>query len=302
MGRTSAIGGWRMPLHFKRIETHAIYCAAGILFSGASFAQDGGVDAGAMVDADALAKELANPGGALSSMTSKFEYRWFDGDLPDADKQHTGTYIFQPVLPFPTETGDTVIFRPAFSVLFEQPYFDPLDPDFDTATAFGDVGFDLLYSFGNIDPYVFGVGMVGTIPTGTDEYVTAQEWAFGPELLVAEKFDWGILGFLAYHHFDAEHHGDVINTTSFQPLLAYSLGDGVTIGPSGTITYNWNALEGDEWTVPIGLNIGKATTLNGEPIKYGISLEYNAVRPDTFSPEWKFTFSVAPVVQNPFVR
>jgi hypothetical protein len=58
----------------------------------------------AQVDAsnvDALAKELANPGGALSSMTSKFEIRRFDGDLPEADKQHAYTYVFQSVLPFP---------------------------------------------------------------------------------------------------------------------------------------------------------------------------------------------------------
>ncbi|MCP4073921.1 MAG: hypothetical protein GY742_19675 [Hyphomicrobiales bacterium] len=254
------------------------------------------------VDADALAKELANPGGALSSMTNKIEIRWFDGDLPDADKQHAYTYVFQPTLPFPTAGGDTFILRPAFSYLMHQPYFDAAQPGFDQATAFGDIGFDALYSFGDVDPYVFGLGLVGGIPTGTDNRITGDNWLLGPELLFARKFDWGIAGFLAFHQWKAAGHGGDFNVSSFQPLFAYSLGDGVTVGPSGTITYNWNAEHDDAWTVPIGLNIGKATTLNGKPIKYGFSVEYNVVRPDSFGPEWKVTFSIAPVVQNPFLR
>jgi hypothetical protein len=259
----------------------------------------------AQVDAsnvDALAKELANPGGALSSMTSKFEIRRFDGDLPEADKQHAYSYVFQPVLPFPVASGDTFIVRPAFSYLMHQPYFDATKPGFDQASAFGDIAFDLLYSFGDIQPYVLGIGAVGAIPTGTDNRITGENWLLGPELLFAKQFDWGIAGFLAFQQWKAAGHGADFNVSSFQPLFAYSLGDGVTIGPSGTITYNWNAERDNVWTVPVGVNIGKATTLNGKPVKYGFSLEYNVVRPASFGPEWKVTFSIAPVVKNPFLR
>ncbi len=280
----------------KRTRSTLLAISMLITASNQALAQDGSVDA------DALAKELANPGGALSSLTSKFEYRWYAGDLPGADNQNAGTYTFQPVLPFPTDSGDTIIVRPAFSAQLEKPYFDAVGGDFDNATAFDDISFDLLYSFGNIDPWVFGVGLVGSIPTGTNDRVTAHEWTLGPEFLLAHKFDWGIVGFLAFHNWDIENQGDLINTTSVQPFLAYSLGDGVTIGPSGTITYNWNAASGSEWTVPVGVNIGKTASANGQPIKYGLSVEYNAVRPDAFAPEWKVSFSIAPVVQNPFLR
>jgi hypothetical protein len=225
----------------------------------------------AQVDAanvDALAKALANPGGALSSMTNKIEIRWYDGDLPDADKQHSYTYVFQPVLPFPVADGDTFIIRPAFSYLKHQPHFDASALGFDQTSAFGDIAFDLLYSFGNIEPYVLGLGLVGALPTGTDDRITGENWLLGPELLFAKQFDWGIAGFLAFHQWKAAGQGAEFNVSSFQPLFAYSLGDGVTIGPSGTFTYNWNAEHDNAWTVPVGLNIGKATTLNGKPIKY----------------------------------
>ena len=251
---------------------------------------------------DALAKALSNPGGSLSAMNNKIEIRWFDGDLPDADKQHAYTYVFQPVLPFPVADGDTFIIRPAFSYLMHQPYFDASALGFDQTSAFGDIAFDLLYSFGNIEPYVFGVGAVGAIPTGTDDRITGENWLLGPELLFAKQFDWGIAGFLGFHQSKAIGNGGDFNVSSFQPLFAYSLGDGVTIGPSGTISYNWNAEQDNAWTVPVGVNVGKATTLNGKPIKYGFSVEYNVVRPQSFGPEWKVTFSITPVVKNPFLR
>lgn len=273
------------------------FFVSSLYLTGAAAAQDGGIDA------DALAKELANPGGALSSMINKLEIRTYDGTLPGADKQHSYNYVFQPVLPFPTDSGDTVIFRPAFTFLGHQPYFDAGRFEFDQATALGDTGFDLLYSFGNINPFVFGLGAVGGIPTGTDSRITGSNWLLGPEMLAAKQFDWGIVGFLAFHQWKVAGNGSDVNVSSLQPIAAYSLGNGVTIGPSGTITYNWNAASSsDAWTVPIGINIGKATTLNGKPVKYAISAEYNVVRPDAFTPDWKITFSIIPVVQNPFLN
>ncbi|MCP4309609.1 MAG: hypothetical protein GY788_32985, partial [bacterium] len=253
------------------------------------------------VDADLLAKELANPGGAVSAMNNKFEARWFNGKLPKADKQESFTYVFQPVLPFPTARGDTVIVRPSLNVVLGQPSFDVDDGVFKQIDGFGDINYDLLYSFGNIDPYVFGLGAVGSIPTASDDRVAVNEWLLGPEVLAAKKFDWGIVGLFFFQQWDLESGGDIFNVSSLQPFFAYSLGNGVTIGPSGTITYDWNAGSGDEWTVPVGLNIGKTSSLGGKPIKYGLSLEYNVVRPKTFGPEWKATFSVTPVTRNPFL-
>jgi hypothetical protein len=268
-----------------------------LLVSGEASAQ--GVDA---ANVDALAKALANPGGALSALNNKIEIRGYDGNLPGADGQNSYTYIFQPVLPFPTASGDTFIIRPAFSYLIHQPYFDATLPGFNQTAAFGDIGYDLLYSFGNIDPYVFALGAVGVVPTGTDDRITGENWLLGPEILAAKKYDWGIAGIFAFHQWKIGGSGNEFSSTSLQPLLAYSLGNGVTIGPSGTITYNWNAASDEAWTVPIGLNIGKATQINGKPIKFSLSAEYNVVRPNTFSPEWKVTFAITPVIKNPFLN
>ncbi|MCP4386366.1 MAG: hypothetical protein GY798_33990 [Hyphomicrobiales bacterium] len=280
--------------HLRALGAAVFLALCGVAPAAAQ--SDGGVDP------DLLAKELANPGGALSSMNNKLEVRWYDGKLPGAGDQQSYTYVFQPVLPFPTASGDTVIFRPAFNFLLDQPFFDAETGTFKKLDGFGNINYDLLYSFGNIDPYVFGVGLVGAFPTASGDRIAIKEWLLGPEVIAAKKFDWGIAGLFFFQQWDIEHQGTDFNVSSLQPLLAYSLGSGVTIGPSGTITYDWNASSGNEWTVPVGLNIGKTTTLGNLPIKYSVALEYNVVRPKNFGPEWKATFSITPVTRNPFLR
>ena len=50
---------------------------------------------------DEIAKELANPNTALTSLKFQFQYFSFDGDLPRADDQDMFKLFFQPTLPFP---------------------------------------------------------------------------------------------------------------------------------------------------------------------------------------------------------
>ena len=76
--------------------------------------------------ADEVAKELANPNNSLASLTFKNQYRWYTGDLPDADDQSNYTLLFQPVFPFSMGTSASggkgnLFVRPAFPILFDQP-------------------------------------------------------------------------------------------------------------------------------------------------------------------------------------
>ena len=63
--------------------------------------------------ADELAAELSNPNSSVASLTFKNQFRWYDGDLPDAGNQSNYTLLFQPILPFVLDSGDKVIWRPA---------------------------------------------------------------------------------------------------------------------------------------------------------------------------------------------
>ncbi len=67
----------------------------------------------ATASADELAAELSNPNTAVATLNFKNQFRWFSGDLPDADNQSNYTLLFQPVLPFVLDSGAKVIWRPA---------------------------------------------------------------------------------------------------------------------------------------------------------------------------------------------
>jgi hypothetical protein len=71
-----------------------------------------------------IAKELANPNTALTSLKFQFQYFSFEGDLPRADDQDMFRIFLQPVLPFPLESGKTVWVRPGIPLVFDQPVFD----------------------------------------------------------------------------------------------------------------------------------------------------------------------------------
>ncbi len=248
---------------------------------------------------DELAKELANPGAANSTLNFKLEYRTFDGDLPGASSQDSTTFTFQPVFPFILPNGNILIFRPAVSFVWDQPRFNSTTGRFDTLDSWGDVPFDLLYSW-SADAWTLGAGVVGNLPT--DSRVSSENWLLGPSFLAVKTFDWGVAGVFPFHNEKIGGSGPSTSITSLQYFLFYGLGNGWQIGTGPTITYDWNAASGQEWTVPLQLAVSKTTAIGKQLIKFNVSIERNVVRPDAFAEEWTTTFTFSPVISNPFQK
>lgn len=102
---------------------------------------------GTAKSAEDVARELANPNSSLATLTLKNQYRWYTGDLPDADDQDNYTMVLQPVFPLslPKDgSGDnrTVFIRPGIPLLFDQPVPSAEDGgfDWDGVSALGDIG------------------------------------------------------------------------------------------------------------------------------------------------------------------
>jgi hypothetical protein len=248
---------------------------------------------------DDLAKELSNPGAANATLNNKLEYRTFGGDLPGANRQDNFTYTFQPVFPFVLPNNDNLIFRPAFSHVWDQPVFDPGADAFGNEHGFGDIPFDILYATQR-GSWTLGAGAVGAIPTGTD--ISSDNWLLGPSMLAVNTQDWGVWGLFPFHNEKIGGDGADFSVTSLQYFLFYSLGGGWQIGTGPTITYDWNASSDDAWTVPVGLTIAKTTSIGGTPVKMNLGAEYNIVRPDSFGSDLKVTLTISPVIKNPFQR
>ena len=48
----------------------------------------------------------------------------------------------------------------------------------------------------------------------------------------------------------------------FQPFVNYNFGKGYALAFAPTITANWDAPSGKEWTVPLGFGISRTTVFN----------------------------------------
>lgn len=246
--------------------------------------------------AEEIARELSNPNTALASLTFKNQFRWFEGDLPNANDQSSYTLLFQPALPFPLANGDKIIWRPAVPLIVDQPLFSPEIMDFEGESGLGDIGFDLVYATTTESGILMAAGLFTTLPTGTSSELTSGQWSLGPEILIGKLSKKYVLGILPNHQWDVTGWSDKkVNLTTTQIFATYLPGGGWNVGSAPIITYDW---ESEQWTIPLNLTVGKSVILGGKPWKFAFEINYYVEKPDAIGPEWMIGLSVTPVVKN----
>lgn len=246
--------------------------------------------------ANEVARELANPNTPLASLTLKNQLNLFEGDLPNADDQTSGLILLQPVLPFPLDNGDRVIFRPAIPLQLGQPIFDPDRGSFDSETGLGDIAFDLAYAKSAPGGLLVAAGLISSLPTSTQDDLGKERWTLGPEVLLGHISKHSIFGVFPNHQWDvAGPGGGDVSLTTIQVFAIGLPGGGWNAGSSPIMTYDHEA---EEWIIPLNVTAGRTVVLGGRPWKFAAELNYYVERPGGFGPQWMFGFNVTPVVEN----
>jgi len=247
--------------------------------------------------ADEVAKKLANPNTPLATITLRTQVRGFKGDLPDAGDQNSTTVLLQPSFPFPVSDNAIVYFRPGIPLLIDQPIFEGPQSGFGEESGLGDIGFDLGYGVTNKDTgVILAGGIISTLPTATKDELGADRYSLGPELLVGLLRENYVLGAFPNHQWNVTGSGDKDFSTTSVQLFGIGLpGGGWNIGTKPIINYDW---KGDEWTIPVQIDIGKTVIWSGRPWKLGVELNYYVEQADAFGPEWMIGINIGPVVEN----
>ena len=250
----------------------------------------------ATASAAELAAELSNPNSSVATLTFKNQFRWFAGDLPDADDQSSYMLLFQPGLPFVLDSGDKILWRPAIPLLVDQPIFDTGTGGFGGDTGLGDIAFDIAYAPKLSDnSLLFAYGLITSLPTATNDLGSGQ-WTLGPELLIGKMSPKWVAGLFPNHQWDLTGWTEnKVNLTTIQAFYTYLPGGGWSVGSGPIITYDW---ESEQWTVPLQVNAGKTVVWNGRPWKLSAEVNYYVEKADGFGPEWMIGFNIAPVVNN----
>ena len=251
--------------------------------------------------ADDIAKALADPNSVLGTLNFNLDYNTYKGDLPGASDQSATRLTFQPILPYPISDTSNFYLRPAVPVVISQDV--PTAGGFDNkGVELGDIGFDAAVGKSLPGGYVVIGGIVGTLPTATDDALGLDQWLLGPEVAFAKVANWGVLGLLVSHQWDVAGEDDFSTSiTAGQYFYVFNLSDGWQISATPTFSYNHEAPSGQEaWTLPVGFGVSKTTILGGKPWKFGLQYWQYVKQADAFGQDWQVRFTVTRVVSLPW--
>ena len=223
-------------------------------------------------DVAALAKETQNPVGTLISVPLQFNFNT-GGDL---EERTFLNFNLQPVMPFRASENWNVIARMIVPV---DNFPGPGDTRY---SGVGDIQAQLFITPSRPGRIVWGAGPMFSFPTATSSAFETGTWAAGPALVLVKSTGAFVLGGLVSQAWPLADAGGEPETNLFtlQPFVNYNAGGGWALSFAPIMTANWDASDGNQWTVPLGLGVSKTTVFNHRPINVGVTYSYNVKRPD----------------------
>lgn len=289
-------------------------CALLLASVGRASETEGEAGVGSPPSATEVNKQLSNPVSELWSITfqqNNFRLKYqLPGDLEDAARGETrdgerwsSNLVFQPVLPVAISDEWNLITRPVIPLFVSQPHPNPSIHSAygtDRTTAFGDVTLMQLVSpterlVGN---WLLGLGPTWIFPTAASDYTGYGKYQVGPAGIVGYLSDKWIAGVLAQNwtSFGGSDTRADTNSMNLQPIFAWFLRDGWSVGYSGNVLANWKASGDEVWTVPIGASVANVVKLGRLPVRFALAGQYMPIHPDEFGQKWNLQLTIAPVL------
>ncbi len=135
--------------------------------------------------------------------------------------------------------------------------------------------------------WIWGVGPIFQFPTASSERLGTGRWSAGPTAaLVYEQGPW-FAGILSYQlmSFAGDRGRGSVNQTYIEPQVSYSLDSGWFGQWDPAITYDWTADTDNAWTIPVGVDIGKAFQIGERAMSLQVGGYDYPMHPDG-APQW----------------
>jgi hypothetical protein len=141
---------------------------------------------------------------------------------------------------------------------------------------------------------IWGVGAIVQAPTDTND-LGNKNWGLGPTAVVLklEKGSPWVYGVLVNNVWSltSDRRGGSYSNFLIQPFVNYNWPGGSYLTSAPIITANWKADSGQQWTVPLGLGVGRIFHLDKLPVNTQIGAYYNVVKPD-YGANWQLRAQV----------
>jgi hypothetical protein len=183
-----------------------------------------------------------------------------------------GGFNVQPAIPISLGRDWKLIMRPSLSMLVSE------EPN--RKWGLGDSELQTYLSPGFVDKWVWGAGPVLDAPTATDEALGTGKWSAGPAVgLIYMNGPW-VAGTLANQlwSFAGDSDRADVSQSTFEPVISYNWDSGWYVGFDSTMTADWNAPADKRWTIPLGLDVGKAFQIGKQSLSVQFGTYYNVER------------------------
>ena len=224
-------------------------------------------------DASALAKEQQNPISSMATIPWQMNFN-SGGGLED------GTFFLmnvQPVIPFKVTDRWNMIVRTVV------PFVSLPGPEMTRFTGIGDIQEQIYLTPSKGGAVTWGLGPVVSMPTATTSAMQTGSWAAGPTFVALTMPGPWVIGAVVNNVWTFSDAGSATKMNQFllQPFVNFNFGKGWALSTVPVITANWDAEEGQKWTVPVGAGIGRTLVFAGKPMTLGIHYYHNVVHPDS---------------------
>jgi hypothetical protein len=246
-------------------------------------------EAGTNEATEALQKATQNPVASLISVPVQNNLNF--GVNPGYRNQDV--LNIQPVIPIGISKDWNLIIRWIAPIIYQ-----PI-PNAPGAPETGEYGLgDMVPSF-FISPkkpgkLIWGVGPVFQLPTATNTYLGQGKLCLGPTVVALLQPGHWTLGLLANNVWSMAGDGSRPDVNQFllQYFINYNLKKGWFITWQPTLTANWEASNGNTWTVPFGGGLGRIMKLGNQPVSLTAQFYGNAVHPQG-TPAWSMRLQIA---------
>lgn len=222
-----------------------------------------------------LAQQLANPVAALISVPLQLSYDQGIGPEDDGDRWLLNV---QPVVPISLNDDWNLISRTILPVISQSDIY----PGAGSQSGIGDLAQSLFFS--PKEPtstgWIWGVGAILMLPTGSDDLLTTDKWSAGPTAVVLRQqgpWTYGALVNHAWSFAGSDDRADV-NSTFLQPFVSYATPTAWSATFSTESSYDW---EVEQWSVPLNVIVAKVTKVGEQLVSVGAGARYWADAPDS---------------------
>jgi hypothetical protein len=189
------------------------------------------------------------------------------------------SFNIQPEVPFRLNSAWDLIARPSLSVTYL--------PSPHAEFGLEDLQASFFITPHNANEWLWGIGPIFQLPTATTTELGTERWSAGPTAsLIYSNCPW-FNGVLAYQlmSFAGNRDRGSVNQTYVEPEVSYNFKSGWYVDCDPPITFDWTADAANGWTIPMGVDIGKAFNLRMQAMSLQVG-SYDFVKRPEGTPQW----------------